>query len=41
MIIDSHAHYNHSSFKNSFRYLTRVMPSSCSDCRFRRKYDDL
>ena len=24
MIIDSHAHYNHNSFKNSFRYLTRV-----------------
>lgn len=23
MIIDSHAHYNHNSFKNSFRYLTR------------------
>ena len=24
MIIDSHAHYNHSSFKNSFRYLPRA-----------------
>ena len=23
MIIDSHAHYNHNSFKNCFRYLTR------------------
>ena len=23
MIIDSHAHYNHNSFKNNFRYLTR------------------
>ena len=23
MIIDTHAHYTHSSFKNSFRYLTR------------------
>ena len=23
MIIDSHAHYNHNSFKNRFRYLTR------------------
>ena len=23
MIIDSHAHYNHNSFKNSFRYLTQ------------------
>ena len=23
MIIDIHAHYNHNSFKNSFRYLTR------------------
>ena len=23
MIIDSHGHYNHNSFKNSFRYLTR------------------
>ena len=23
MIIDSHAHYNHNSFKNSFRHLTR------------------
>lgn len=22
MIIDSHAHYNHNSFKNSFRNLT-------------------
>ena len=22
MIIDSHAHYNHNSFKNHFRYLT-------------------
>ena len=22
MILDSHAHYNHNSFKNSFRYLT-------------------
>ena len=22
MIIDTHAHYNHNSFKNSFRYLT-------------------
>ena len=23
MIIDSHAHYNHNSFRNSFRYLPR------------------
>ena len=23
MIIDTHAHYTHSSFKNSFWYLTR------------------
>ena len=23
MIIDSHAHYNHNSFKNSFQYVTR------------------
>ena len=23
MIIDSHAHYNHNSFKNRFRHLTR------------------
>ena len=23
MIIDFHANYNHNSFKNSFRYLTR------------------
>ena len=23
MIVDSHAHYNHNSFKNTFRYLTR------------------
>ena len=23
MIIDSHEHYNHNSFKNSFCYLTR------------------
>ena len=23
MIVDSHTHYNHSSFKNSFRYPTR------------------
>ena len=24
MIFDSHAHYNHNSFKNSFRYLPRA-----------------
>lgn len=23
MIIDTHAHYNHNSFKNTFRYLTQ------------------
>ena len=23
MIIDPHAHYNHNSFKHSFRYLTQ------------------
>ena len=43
MIFDSHAHYNHNSFKNSFRYLTRdenVHAIRCSDCRFRRKHDD-
>ena len=43
MIIDSHAHYNHNSFKNSFRYLTgdeNGYAIRCSDCPFRRKHDD-
>ena len=43
MIIDIHAHYNHNSFKNSFRYLTGDENGDairCSDCPFRRKHDD-
>ena len=31
MIIDTHAHYNHNSFKNSY---------GCFACPFRRKHDD-
>ena len=37
MIIDFHANYNHNSFKNSFRYLTRDENGyaiRCSDCLF-------
>ena len=43
MIIDSHAHYNHNSFKNSFQYLTRDENGyaiRCFDVPFRRKHDD-
>ena len=43
MIIDIHAHYNHNSFKNSFRYLPRDdngYAICCSDYPSRRKHDD-